>query len=272
MTEAMDLGQGGAEGFGSRLRSARESAGLSLRDVSAQLRMPVRVIEALESGDTAVLGAPVFVRGQLRSYARLLDVEMPPALSPAAPASAPAEIVSYVHTPRYRRMAEQAGRRAVYIVLTVALVAPVWLWTRPHLSSSLAPAQSLDDVPFASIDLQPDRDAAPPQRTPLVASIAAMPEAPAPAPLKTLSLRFNGDSWLEVQSAAPGRAVIEKGLVKAGQTRSYEINQVGRIVLGNSSAVDVVRGREPIDLTPFSRANVARFALSSDGSLAPVLD
>ena len=49
---------------GERLRRAREAAGYSLADVSARSRMPVRILEILESGHWAPLGAPVFVRGQ----------------------------------------------------------------------------------------------------------------------------------------------------------------------------------------------------------------
>jgi cytoskeleton protein RodZ len=58
---------GNAPGCGQRLRAAREAAGLSLHDVAGRLKMPVRIIEALEAEDWARIGAPVFVRGQLRS-------------------------------------------------------------------------------------------------------------------------------------------------------------------------------------------------------------
>ena len=48
--------------------------------------------------------------------------------------------------------------------------------------------------------------------------------------------------------------------------------EVGKVVLGNSSAVQVQQAGKPVDLAPFSRGSVARFTLSSDGSLAPVAD
>jgi len=60
--------------IGVRLKQAREQAGLSQEDVAASLKIPVKGIRQLESGDPSQLGAPVFVRGQLRSYARLLGV------------------------------------------------------------------------------------------------------------------------------------------------------------------------------------------------------
>ena len=51
----------GVAGCGRRLREAREAAGLSLADVGARLKMPVRVVESLEREDWSRLGAPVFV-------------------------------------------------------------------------------------------------------------------------------------------------------------------------------------------------------------------
>ena len=85
-----------------------------------------------------------------------------------------------------------------------------------------------------------------------------------------MSLNFTGDSWVQVY-AADG-STLEQGLLGAGQRRDYAAGEVARVVLGNSSAVQVQQAGQPVDLAPFSRANVARFTLSSDGSLAPVSD
>lgn len=60
-------------GIGERLRQARVRAGISPAEAGAKLKMPTHVIEALEREDWARIGAPVFVRGHLRSYAKLLD-------------------------------------------------------------------------------------------------------------------------------------------------------------------------------------------------------
>jgi cytoskeleton protein RodZ len=271
MTQATYLEPGHGAGFGPRLKQSREAAGLSLEQVSARLKMPVRVLGALEAGDWDMLGAPIFVRGQLRSYARLLGEPVPDSIESELQSSVePVELVSHTHTPRYRRLAEQAGRRAIYVVLTVTLVAPVWMATRTHLASTLAPAESLD-LPVASASLQPMNAHEPvlESRRPLVASMASLPEAAVKAPAQ-LTMQLTGDSWVEV--FARDGSLIEKGLLVAGQKRSYDAGRVGRVLLGNSTAVDLRRAGESVDLAPFSRANVARFALSSDGSLAPVID
>jgi cytoskeleton protein RodZ len=63
-----------AAAAGERLRQARAAAGLEIADVTAELHLSETVIVALEAGDFESLGAPVFVRGHLRGYARLLKL------------------------------------------------------------------------------------------------------------------------------------------------------------------------------------------------------
>ncbi len=55
--------------------------------------------------------------------------------------------------------------------------------------------------------------------------------------------------------------------MRAGEARSFPLAEVARVVLGNAAAVRVQQGDSIVDLTPFRRANVARFAVSSDGSV-----
>ncbi|UYB54153.1 DUF4115 domain-containing protein [Xanthomonas sp. AM6] len=281
----------GAKGCGQHLREAREAAGLSIDDVGSRLRMPVHVVRALEEEQWQRLGAPVFVRGQLRSYARLLGVDLEPLLESArlAPVQ-PVELISHTHTPPLRRMLESATRRLVYVVITAGLAVPVWYATRTHFAEDGPSTASLDVVPTAPGDAaQPAASAtagatnaaaaapanrAAPSAAPYIASLTPLPRssneterAPGAAAKAGLSLSFQGDSW--VQIIAPDGTPLEKALLKAGETRDYAPGQVGRIVLGNASAVQVQQSGSTVDLTPYKRANVARFAVSSDGSVVP---
>ena len=61
-------------GLGARLRLAREKLGLTTKDVAAQMHLDHRHIEAMEREDFNYIAAPVFVRGYLRNYARLLNL------------------------------------------------------------------------------------------------------------------------------------------------------------------------------------------------------
>ena len=60
--------------IGARLMAGRKQRQLTVESVARQLRLDVSVINALESGDTRHLPAPIFVQGYLRSYARLLGL------------------------------------------------------------------------------------------------------------------------------------------------------------------------------------------------------
>ena len=59
---------------GARLRQAREAAGLSVAEAAEQLRLRTALVDAMERGDLAALGAPIFARGYLGSSARRVDL------------------------------------------------------------------------------------------------------------------------------------------------------------------------------------------------------
>ena len=143
------------------------------------------------------------------------------------------------------------------------------------LRSSADPAPepamaSLDVVPDASMATQQGSSASRPfgraPAAPYVASMAPVPRATTP----WLSLSFKGDSWVEVD--APDGRKVEHALLRAGDERRYAAGEVGRIKLGDATAVEVQQAGSTVDLAPYQRANVARFTVSSEGSLAPVGD
>lgn len=59
---------------GAILRQAREAKSLSIAAIATQLNLDMRTVEALEQGEQDRLPAPIFVRGYLRGYARLVGV------------------------------------------------------------------------------------------------------------------------------------------------------------------------------------------------------
>lgn len=256
-------------GCGLRLRNAREAAGLRVEDVATRLKMPVRVVQALENDDWERAGAAVFVRGQLRSYAKLLDINIDDMIDMAGVGQIePSEIVSHVHTPPLQRMFEQTARRLVYVVMTAVIVVPVWMMaTRGPLGLPTQDNTARLDAPVSQQPARPStRTPAPTirERAPMVASLT--PPLPMQAPATALALRVNGDSWMEI--VAPDGRTIEQGLLPAGTQRSYASGEVARLVIGNASAVEVLQAGQIVDTQPFRRANVARFTVSSDGSLA----
>src|SRR5512139_2352546 len=67
--------------IGAVLREAREQQGLSVADVANRIKFAPRQIEAMEADDYAQLPEATFVRGFVRSYARLLEIDAAPLLA-----------------------------------------------------------------------------------------------------------------------------------------------------------------------------------------------
>lgn len=266
MTDAHDPSQDPRQGVGRRLRQAREASGLELPEIARTLHIPVRVLEALEAEDWARVGAPVFLRGQLRSYARHLGIADAVRTTQTMTAIATPELTPRSYTPPMRRFAEQAARRAVYVVITAAIMVPVWMASRQYIRPVAGQATPLDapaTVPAARDPASASEPAGERERTPMVASLAPLPRPQAPA----LALQFDGESWVEIVGA--DGSTLEAGLLRAGERRQYAAGEVARVKLGNASAVRVETEGRIQDMAPYLRANVARFTVSSDGSLAP---
>ncbi len=61
--------------FGSALRQARERQKYSMEDVAELLKVPVQVIESIESSEIEKLPPATFTRGYLRAYARFVEIK-----------------------------------------------------------------------------------------------------------------------------------------------------------------------------------------------------
>ncbi len=274
---------------GELLLQARQGKGLTQAQVAEQLHVPMRVIAALESGQWERLGAPVFIRGQLRSYARLLQLDAAPLLAsvPVGPVD-PVVRISEVGSLPLRRHAQGMGRKLLYGVAMLALVTPAVLLLRAYLQPAPAVA-SLDALPATEIagvaaelalpmpvaadgSQQPLPPAADVAATVLPSTPAAVAAAAASSTAQgaQLLLEFAGDSWIEI--GGPQGQVVEKSLIPAGQQRRYRAEDVARVLLGNSTQVQASIDGRAIDLAAMGRSNVARFTVSSDGSVSPVVN
>jgi len=65
-------------GCGNVLKAAREAQGLSIHAVCSQLRLGIKQIQAIEQDDFDKLPQPSIVRGFIRNYARLLNIDVAP--------------------------------------------------------------------------------------------------------------------------------------------------------------------------------------------------
>lgn len=125
------------QGIGPRLAVAREAKGLATAEVASKLRLGVRQIEALEADAYDQLPGEVFVRGFIRNYAKLLDLD-PEELLPSQEAAVseqltvPSTNVAFHPSPIQRWLLLPIGSA----ILFFALVALLYAW----LSSGEQPA------------------------------------------------------------------------------------------------------------------------------------
>ncbi len=62
-------------GPGERLQAARIQQGLSLQDVASRMHLSAKILEAIEDNNFEEITAPIFVKGYLRAYARIVSLD-----------------------------------------------------------------------------------------------------------------------------------------------------------------------------------------------------
>jgi cytoskeleton protein RodZ len=264
-----------AESPGAILLAERRNQGLSLGDIARQLKLSVRQVEALERDDYAAFSGPLFVRGFLRNYAKLLHLE-PEALLAAAnlsatPVSVGPPAAAYVPV----SAANPEGRRkfvawSVTVVLAIIVLmllasnvskdrrepapsavaqgpsAPVT--TPQHADSppaTLSPAQSaatVDSAPKAAPAAERETQAPEPEPAPpATTALAAAPKASPPV---------ESEPTTAAPPTAPQAAGGAKPHVMVSGTGTSQI----RMTFEGESWVEVKDGS---GATIFSRLNTA---------------
>ncbi len=61
--------------IGKTLKALRESNNITLNDIASKLRLDVRFISAIEEDNFDSLPDPIYVRGYIRSYSKLLGAD-----------------------------------------------------------------------------------------------------------------------------------------------------------------------------------------------------
>lgn len=144
---------------GDLLVGARRARGLSVAKVAEALNLDASVVLALEENRFENLGAPVFARGHLRKYARLLSLD-PDAVLRAYDAITP-EVTEQASTalrvtPAVEKARPRAGgSRVLWFLGVLALAAlAVVLWRLLDNGKSAAPAAG-DQSEAEVIDVRP---------------------------------------------------------------------------------------------------------------------
>lgn len=305
MNDQPGAGDAQGEGPGPALTRAREALGLSEQQAAEQLNLDPSVIYALESGDLAALGAPVFARGHLKRYGGLLGLPQDELLAAYDRARTQPEQPSLVPHSRQemapvreRSAGPWAAGGAVLFLLAAGVIAYVsqfgfalpWRTgvatqadeagadaaTSAPLETSLTPPGAAG----ASNAIVDAGNSAPPATGDaggVVASAAVSAGAgsaagmPAGAPVLApgqvmLSMSFAADSWAEIYDGA-GKAVLYD-LGRAGSQRTLTATAPLSVTFGNAPAVTLVVNGRSVSLPPVPAGQtLARFKVQPDGTL-----
>lgn len=273
------------------LKQARERLGVGLGEIAASMHLDEEVVRALEQGRHEDLPAVAYVRGYLRSYARLVGLD-PETLREglrsveSGPVRGPVLRRSQSRPTFAVRSQRHIGLLFAAIVGALLLAAALLLWfvwrlpdtwfspapeaVVPSVSAASTPVESVVEAAIeepgteeaaASQRPAPSEPAASAEGEPLPAAAVAAsePEAPADSPPDLLVLRFDESSWVEVRDAAD--RLIHADLGEAGQTATVAGSAPFSVVVGYAAGVRLDFNGDPVPLLPHTRENVARLVV-----------
>lgn len=254
---------------GELLAARREEMRLSVEEVSSRLKLASRQILALEANDFAQLPGMATVRGFIRSYARLLELDPEPLIAMVATRQDPTvdSIVARrpLPSPGFsgRRYSPPVRHRSAARRLTgLAVVILLFVGTLVYI------AYRHDAVRLPDIDVASSISAI--TSSVLSTDTASAPEAPAPvevvlpaatlSPETALQLKANQDAWVEVIAVDGERKLVSK-LMKAGTSELVAITEPVVLVVGNAAGIEASLRGHSLNLRAAARDNVAKLSL-----------
>ncbi|MEK6707365.1 MAG: RodZ domain-containing protein [Pseudomonadota bacterium] len=277
---------------GQLLQAARLVRGLSIEDVARHLRLSVRQVTALEEDDYAKLSGGTFLRGFVRNYAKLVQLDATPLLLLLQQSLPP---VRQVIAPRTEGIPFPSDQKSVgrsLIIAGVVVVALLFLIYEIYQGNETvqqpavqvateAEAEIEQAVAQAQSELAPatlSSDAGPVQAAQEVAVVQQGNNNP-PAPQRqqvaavvaapdlvnkgegVLRFAFAQESWVEINDGM-GKMIFSQ-LNPAGSEQVIRGKMPLSVVVGNAANVKLVYNNKPVDLVSHTNTNggVARLSL-----------
>ncbi len=281
---------------GAALLNERRRQGLSLGDVSRQLKLSVRQVEALERDDYSAYKGPLFIHGFIRNYAKLLGLDPEPLIrstdSLLNPRQEAAEADPEPQRARPVVAQEQKFRHwpAVVVVVLIGIaLAFVFGGRRTQDAGRGAPPIAQNDQPAPEAKTPVESRAAaekrsaeskpnpPPATKPVAKPETSIASTPASDPVAqvpaaaddgvavesssrlTVRMIFDEESWVEIKDRE-GNTIFGQ-LGAPGTRRSVSGEPPLSVVVGNAGGVQLFRDNKSVDLAPHTRMAVARLTL-----------
>lgn len=262
---------------GRALAAARVELKLSIADVSQKIKYGVKQIAAIEADDYAKLPGTTIVRGMIRSYAKLVQLDPNPLLADLGQHAIPAAVAVDLHTDEQEPFFEggkKSNRVYVYLSLAalvaVAIVVYEWYASPPStgevvtITPKAAKTEAAQTQPAAVLPAEAP-GAKDGQTTDLRSQAPEVQPSP-PAIIgkvrgsNRIQLEFDQISWVEIKQAN-GRVLLSQ-LNPAGTRQLIEGVPPFDLVIGNAAHVRLKYNDKPVDLRPYFKIDVARLALN----------
>ncbi|TMN89086.1 DUF4115 domain-containing protein [Pseudoalteromonas phenolica] len=272
--------------LGQVLASARKEANLTIEAVADRLKLSPKQITKLEQDDYSALGPITFVKGYIKAYCTLLQLDQAQTL---ALFETPDSVADNKGMQSFSRRTEKEANDSrlmlvSYIILAIVLGSSGFMYWQttsnesdvivPEVQSIMPQSEELAVKSDDEIVTETDVATRPEQPSESVIEVIetdkpvldVVEAEPAPveeinsAPvLNTIVMHFKDDSWVEIFDASSER--IAFGVKKAGYTMTVQGVAPFSVVLGRHQQVDVELDGQTVDLSSLPRNRSAKFKL-----------
>tara|TARA_B100000959_G_scaffold284891_1_gene357807 strand:- start:384 stop:1295 length:912 start_codon:yes stop_codon:yes gene_type:complete len=288
-----------SETVGNVLRKKREVIGLSIDNIANQLNLDPKLIESLEKNDYVKFNIETYIKGYLRAYAKVLDLDGDTIINlykESNPEKTP-EILPNVKPKSQRNSGDKSVKLFSYIIaLTVAVSILVWyqnnfLVQPPEENLNITNIKTYENTNINGVDidykiinhtnswqwpinkadtnyesnnnvLEPVVSKTTQDKIENTADINEVSEHNIQQSNDTIVLNLTGDSWVEIYDEEGGRLFLD--LARSGKNYIINGNSPFDILLGAANQVSIEFNGSSVDIEPYIKFGIARFTLPEE--------
>ncbi|HEY4899124.1 MAG TPA: helix-turn-helix domain-containing protein [Candidatus Nanopelagicaceae bacterium] len=215
------------------LRQARESAGMSIEELSQETRIPRKILNDLEKDDFQSCGGVAYARGHIRSIAKALHANSDLLVDEFNLMNQEfdrpmIDLLSENSATPIPRMGTKVsfGLMAKVAVVVVALLVAI-----PTAASFVnKPAKTPAKTSTTNV-------VTPPTTAPVTSSPGSLAVATVTSQVSVVVTASLGTTWLAVTDSSGTQ--IFSGMLEKGATKTFDDSQLINVTIGNAGAVDL---------------------------------
>tara|TARA_B000000460_G_scaffold244672_1_gene215137 strand:- start:118 stop:1029 length:912 start_codon:yes stop_codon:yes gene_type:complete len=289
----------GSKTAGEVLRKKRENIGLSIDHIANKLNLDSKLIELLEKNDYEKFNIETYLKGYLRAYAKVLDLDDDMVINlykESNPEKTP-EILPDVKPKIQRNSADKSVKLFSYIIgLTIVLSILVWYQNNFLVQPSeenlkIANIKTHENININGVNIDykiinhtnswqwpinkakknyesnsNELELAESEEVEdKIENIANTNEVSADNIQQsndTLLLNLTGDSWIEIYDKEGNRLFLD--LARGGKNYIINGNSPFDILLGAANEVSIEFNGSSVDIEPYIKFGIARFTLPAE--------